>query len=329
MVAADVQQQLSQERRQRPRVATLALIAALLPLLAGLGNAFVYNGAPQANVLSGLGRALEPGPVADLPSLHSPLYEFYSERFGLLLSIAVGNAVGLLAAGLALGFLGAATRARRPEFQRWAAYLPVGGAAVFALAEVLLAVGTNAAVQSALTAPRTVATVAGVDQSLVSTGELLERAGRFVFGVGFVLVSLNAMRCGLLFRFLGVLGIIAGALLVVPSFGGPLPIVQSAWFVGLAIVASARWPGATPSAWTSGKAEPWLSQQELKEARDAAASTPAARPAKRGRPGHTTRAASGGAAGLRAGAQVNGAVPDDDGRAARARAGKRKRKRGR
>ena len=43
-----------------------------------------------------------------------------------------------------------------------------------------------------------------------------------LIALGFVLISLNAMRAGLLTRFMGVLGIIVGALLVFPI---PSPVV--------------------------------------------------------------------------------------------------------
>ncbi len=260
-----------------------ALLAALLPLLAGLANAFVYNDAPRAVLLDSLGRAVEPGPIGKLPSLHIELYEFFEEQSALLLAIAAANAIGLVCAGLALAYLGAATRARRPEFQRWAVYLPVLGAVLFALAGLIVTAGTARVVEEALSGPRTVESIAGLDTSLVNAGELMERAGRFLLGIGFVLVCLNAMRTGLLFRFLGILGVIAGGLLAVPVFGGPLPIVQSFWFVALAIVVSGRWPDATPPAWTSGKAEPWLTQQELKEAREIEAQEDVSRPRKRNR----------------------------------------------
>ena len=47
-----------------------------------------------------------------------------------------------------------------------------------------------------------------------------------------MLICLNAMRVGLLTRFMGVLGIITGALQILP-LGGPLPVVQCFWLLML------------------------------------------------------------------------------------------------
>ena len=83
-------------------------------------------------------------------------------------------------------------------------------------------------------------------------------------------VSLNAMRVGLLTRFMGVLGIITGVLQILP-FGGPLPVVQCFWMLMLSILFLGRWPSGNPPAWRTGRAEPWPSSAELREQRKKAA----------------------------------------------------------
>ncbi len=89
--------------------------------------------------------------------------------------------------------------------------------------------------------------------------------GLFLLAVGFVLVSLNAMRVGLLTRFLGYLGIIAGVLTIIPLV--PIPIVEAYWLLAFAYLLSGRWPSGVPPAWSSGRAEPWPSNQQLRAAR--------------------------------------------------------------
>ena len=69
-----------------------------------------------------------------------------------------------------------------------------------------------------------------------------------------VLVSLNAMRVGLLTRFMGFLGIFAGVLVIFPLV--PIPIVEGFWLVALAYLFTGRWPNGVPPAWRSGQAEP-------------------------------------------------------------------------
>jgi hypothetical protein len=78
------------------------------------------------------------------------------------------------------------------------------------------------------------------------------------------------MRIGLVTRFMGVLGIITGALLVFP-LGSPLPIVQCFWLFMLGVLFLGRWPGGTPPAWRSGEAMPWPTgaQSRRRRAQDA------------------------------------------------------------
>ena len=60
---------------------------------------------------------------------------------------------------------------------------------------------------------------------------------------------------------MGVLGIICGALIVLPILS-PLPIVQTFWLGAMALLLLGRWPNGVPPAWTTGEAQPWPSQQE-------------------------------------------------------------------
>jgi hypothetical protein len=209
-VADEVETQLKWERHRRPAMALAAVAAGLLPLVAGVANAVVYNRAPRASLLTSLERAFAPGPIAELPSLHVPLYEFYRDNFPLLLAIAALNAIGLLTTGAVLTFLGRATRARRPAFRAWVAYLPLAAATVFALAGLGLVVATNVAVSALLDGPRTVSAVSDWQGGIITAGRTLESLARLLLGVGFVLVSLNAMRTGLLTRFMGALGVVSG-----------------------------------------------------------------------------------------------------------------------
>jgi hypothetical protein len=66
---------------------------------------------------------------------------------------------------------------------------------------------------------------------------------------------------------MGVLGIIVGALIIVP-LGASLPIVQAFWFCALGALFLGYWPSALPPAWVTGEAQPWPTQQELREQRE-------------------------------------------------------------
>ena len=72
--------------------------------------------------------------------------------------------------------------------------------------------------------------------------------------MGWVVICLNAMRIGLLTRFMGVLGVICGALIVLPILS-PLPIVQTFWLGAMAVLLAKRWPNGVPPAWTTGEAD--------------------------------------------------------------------------
>ena len=84
-----------------------------------------------------------------------------------------------------------------------------------------------------------------------------------------VLVSLNAMRVGLLTRFMGMLGIIAGALQVLPLIAQP--VVQLFWLLMLGALILGRWPNGQPPAWRSREAVPWPSAPSAREQRQRAA----------------------------------------------------------
>ncbi len=76
-----------------------------------------------------------------------------------------------------------------------------------------------------------------------------------------LLVSLNAMRAGLLTRFLGILGVVSGVVLVFPQLI-PLPLIQSFWLIALGLMLLGRSRTPLPPAWRTGSAEPWPSAKE-------------------------------------------------------------------
>jgi hypothetical protein len=97
----------------------------------------------------------------------------------------------------------------------------------------------------------------------------MSTAGDLALGFAFVLISLHAMRVGLLTRFMGVLGIIIGVVSVLPrQLVGPAPVLQWFWLGALAYLFAGRWPGGVPPAWRTGRAEPWPSARELREQRE-------------------------------------------------------------
>ena len=113
----------------------------------------------------------------------------------------------------------------------------------------------------------------------------LSGLGSAILGLGIALTALNAMRVGLLTRFMGVLGIIVGVLSFLPQLEGQLPFVKIFWLVALGVLLLRRWPGGNPPAWQTGEAQPWPTQQEIREQRMAARGETAGRQGRRGAAG--------------------------------------------
>jgi hypothetical protein len=274
VAATDTAGQLGWEARQRPRAAAAAAAAAVLTLVASLGSALLFADAPRAGLLDALTRAVQPGPAGALPSLRTPYFEFFDDRAGTVLALGVVRCAGFVAIAWVLTFLASATRARRRELPRMALYLGLSGGVLSGLSWLLSTVGSVVAVNDFLAGPRTVDEARHISEgTLIVTAQILGLPGSLGLGLGFVMVSMNAMRAGLLTRFMGVLGIICGVLVVIP-IGSPLPIVQCFWLGALAALLVARWPSGLPPAWHTGRAEPWPSQQRARAARGAPAAEP-------------------------------------------------------
>ena len=139
---------------------------------------------------------------------------------------------------------------------------------------MLFTFGTSAEISNFLDGARTVDRADDIgDSSLLVVAQLIGIPGTQAIGLaslglglGWVVICLNAMRVGLLTRFLGVLGIICGVLIVLPILS-PLPIVQTFWLGAMAVLLAGRWPNGLPPAWTTGEAVPWPSSAEVREAR--------------------------------------------------------------
>lgn len=74
--------------------------------------------------------------------------------------------------------------------------------------------------------------------------------------IAMVYISLQAMRVGLLTRFIGTLGMALGASLILVPFGMALLLI-SLWFLWLGFLYLDRTPGPRPPAWAAGAAIPW------------------------------------------------------------------------
>ena len=258
---------LADEQRRRIPAAVAAISAGVLTLGGGMLAAAVYSDLPDVHVLDALRERLQAGPPPE-PGVKALQVLWYHDNAVRIILVSLVLALAAAAIGVALTHLYRSVKARRPELQRGVVYACVAGAVLVAVAGIVQAVAvTIKASEFAGSANQTSDAARDILQGpLLVAALLLRQLGVFTFGLAFVLLALNGMRVGLLTRFMGVLGIIVGVLFIIP-LGSSLPIVQAFWLVALGVLFLGRWPSGMPPAWGTGNAEPWPSQQELREAR--------------------------------------------------------------
>jgi hypothetical protein len=263
------EQQLAWEARQRPRAAVAAILSAVLTLVGYMWAGIALRDAPGAGWLESLGQAAQEGPIDRLPSQKTATYEYYQDHALVLIGSGLVRALALFALAWVVTFIAAAVRARRPEFIRLAVYITLVGAVLYGVSTVLGPIGTVLAIDDFLEGPRTVADARDIGSStLLITASLIGQLGPLAVVAGLFLVSLNAMRVGLLTRFLGILGVISAVLMILPLV--PLPVLQSFWLIAVGLLLLGVGRAGLPPAWRTGNAEPWPSAVESAERRRAA-----------------------------------------------------------
>jgi hypothetical protein len=276
---ADIQPEatLAREEEGRTRAGIAAIAAGATTLISGVLVILINSSGP-----SGDKRTLDL-----LPALERSL-KGQSNPQGLLAQQAVwlgdhwllwalsGVLLGVAAAlaFLPLRFLFLATQARNPGMGRGAIVAVVTGCVMLAVGSI---VGSIALALDFKSFSDASTQTSGAVRDILSKGiyvvtrQLFEYLGGLALALGLVLVSLNAMRVGLLTRFFGILGILAGALLL-PILRIDAPgIIRSFFFISLGLMIMGKWMGGRPAAWSTGQAEPWPSQQEQRERRAAVA----------------------------------------------------------
>jgi hypothetical protein len=99
----------------------------------------------------------------------------------------------------------------------------------------------------------------------VATVAYVGLIANLLLGTAFVLISMHAMRAGLLSKFMGILGVIVGALTAVPLLGGA-PVVQLFWLGAMAMLFVDRWPQGRGPAWEAVEEIPWPTAQDRRAA---------------------------------------------------------------
>ena len=270
-MTTNVEETLAWEAEQRPRAGYAALAAAVLTIVGNVLLTVLTRGGPSEDdgfisITESLSSSLA-GQTPREPSLLVRQIEFFGDKIVPLTISTLLTTGAVILTALLLVYLYRATAARNPQLGRGPLIAVVIGGVAFSVGHLVreLAQWIGASGFDGTTAEE----ARDVFQApFVAAGSILELLGSFALAVGFVLVALNAMRVGLLTRFLGILGVIVGALTV---FQLDQPqIVRSFWLFMVGLVILGRNPGGPPPAWQTGRAEPWPSQQQLAEARAAA-----------------------------------------------------------
>jgi hypothetical protein len=262
-----VEETLAWEAEQGPRAAAAAVVAALATFVGGIISSTALSDQPHVPLVSSLQNAVKPG-ADQRPSLRTAQLEYVHDKAGTLILGGVILGIGYFALIPALGYLYRAAKARRPELPRIAIVLALIGPALLGVAAIVFQIAlTTKAGDFASSADHTRKAVDDVTKGGLLRGvQILNLPGTLCLAFALVVLSLNSMRAGLLTRFMGVLGIICGAALVLLPQN---PIVVF-WLLAVALLFARRWPQGMPPAWETGRAEPWPSSTEVAEQRAAA-----------------------------------------------------------
>jgi uncharacterized membrane protein YbhN (UPF0104 family) len=112
-MSVETSDQLAWEAERRTRAGLSALAAAVLTMAAALASALIFRDIPRSGFVDSLERARTPRRLGALESLRVTLYEFYEDHAAAIIGSSVARALGFLAIGVALSYLGHAT-ARAP-----------------------------------------------------------------------------------------------------------------------------------------------------------------------------------------------------------------------
>jgi hypothetical protein len=254
---ADAERQLAVEGAQRVRVAACALTAGLFFFGGQLWVAVIGAKEPTVGVLQGLAPAFHGMSAAkiDPRTIHEQF--LVGHQYSLIASFVISN-LGALGMLVPLRYLAAAEQARSPTPSRIASYLALYGPILLAVFlptfEISLILGAHSYLShTARTgAAITAATAGGLRVAL----QLILTVGTLSLAAAFILISLRAMRVGLLTRLLGIVG---GVLFLIPLT--PLPVVQALWLVFFAAMLLQFGGRPLPEAWSVLEARPWPARE--------------------------------------------------------------------
>jgi ABC-type multidrug transport system fused ATPase/permease subunit len=269
------EEQLQWERKWAPAAAVAAGLAALLPLAGSIWTQSL---------------------LGSLPSSHSedPFLHAVHDHGSKFIAAGVLASAGTLFLAPTLAYLYRAIVARRPQIPKIALVLALLAPLISAGAGIARAAVIKQSADQYVSAPLTptskeeqakIESITDPKKRLdeieknasdqarkkltsgsIATVTYVGLVANLLVGVAFVLIAMHAMRAGLLSRFMGILGIIIGALTAVPILGGsPLPL-QLFWLVAMSVLFLNRWPQGRGPAWDAVEPIPWPTAQDRRDA---------------------------------------------------------------
>jgi hypothetical protein len=270
--AGEISEQIARESSRRARLGVPAFAGGVLYFLSALIVTATLGSAPTVGLVQGLAPALR-GEANPALSPRAAEVKYISHHAFALIAGSAIKSLALVALTLALLLLLDAARFRRPEtFSGARPLVLIGG---FGLALVNIVHQAVSSIQAHNFATGHDFSSHAVEQALthgaINVGsQYLDLITALALMAGMIVVSVNAMRVGLITRWMGVLGIFSGILVFLPIGGATLEIVPAFWLVAIGILYLERWPNGDPPAWASGEARPWPTQAERRAEREGA-----------------------------------------------------------
>jgi hypothetical protein len=262
----DRERQLEIEGAQRHRVALVAIAAGVVYVIAQfLILILVTAKEPTTGLLQGLSPALHGLKAATVDP--RGIDERYLDKHAIVSVLAwVLSGIAITMMVWPLRYLRDAELARggRPSkitgvAARYAPPLVGVTGVVLALSQ---AIGAHKFITHAV--QNTAAFDAATGGPFRAALDILYLLGYLGIAIAFVMIAMRAMRVGLLTRSIGILGMAAGALFIVPIV--PIPIVQFLFLVGVGLMLLEKGGLVRPPAWAAVEAIPWVNERQQERA---------------------------------------------------------------
>ena len=267
---------IEREAAGRNRAGLAALLSAVFVTFAYMISQIVGGDAPGITLTDALQDAAGER-ASGTPGTFAPYIAFVNDKVALIGLQTLLEVFSWAGFAIVLLYLFHAAKGRRPETKSWLRQLVIASVSAVIVGTLLRyaghAVGVHDFVNGTDKSNEAARDALSTAPALI--GQLLSDLGRYAVLAAWALVSLHAMRAGLLTKFLGTLGVL-GAILTAILI--QIPIIQIFWLVVVGMTILGRF--STPPAWTTGTAVPWPTQQEIRELRERAREEQA-KPAKK------------------------------------------------